>query len=72
MHQNSNVSTVHVLMASYSEMIPNLTSFLLDHIVLLHTNLRSKLSFHFAVLRGVGLNPGQAGTRKLEGIQRNP
>ena len=59
-------------MASYSETIPNLTSLLLDHTVLLHTDLRSKLSFHFAVLRGAGLNPGQAGTRTLEGIQRNP
>lgn len=59
-------------MAGSSEMIPSLTSFLLDHTVLLYTDLRSKFSFHFAVLRGVGLNPGQAGTRKLEGIQRNP
>jgi len=30
------------------------------------------LSFHFGVLHGADLNPGQTVTRKLEGIQRNP
>lgn len=50
--------------------MPSLTAFLLDHAVLIHRDLRSKLSFSFAVLQGVGLNPGQAGTGKLEGIQR--
>lgn len=58
------------MLANYSETMPSLTAFLLDHPLLIHTDLRSKLSFRFAMLQGVGLNPGQAGTRKLEGIQR--
>lgn len=63
---------VCILLANYSETMPSLTAFLLDHPVLIHTDLRSKLSAGFAVLQGLSLNPGQAGNRKLEGVQRKP